>query len=715
MTITAPITAPTVELRVLGTPSVTRAGRATKLHNKAIALLAYLALEGRTPRRYLATLLWPAAPDALNNLAVTKNHIITELGQVLESNQEQLSLNQNLVSDVSIWLSQPDQSTWSLYQGEFLQHLRLREWKSGLGEEFEEWIEQQRARLAQMRLDRALGFGNSAIKQANWPAAEHWLAIASSDNHNPSEEASRKLLLLAGLAGRGESAATVFMALEQNLQASGVGKASAITRQALVLAQSNNKNACLLALRPQPAQPIQSNPATAELTFPLVGRSREWAQMEAAWQLGQTILISGLPGVGKSRLAQQFAASKGTVFKLWGRPGDGAVPYSSHARVFAQVLDLQPDVLLPNWVRREVARILPQLGESPTPITNEGDKLRFYDAKLKFYQNIAPDGWNTQFFDDVQFIDAASTEAGIYLHSQLLPYQPGFPRTIFVFRAGELESWHEKRLRDLVTAGLAVWLDLEPLDTTAIAQFLGHLDAGAAKLDHLAPALAQLTGGNPLLLLETVRSMLEVGVSASGNHLDLPRSSKAIAITQERLARLSRPALRLAWLAAICGEAFDLDLAQSVLDSDLDTLLASLEELERASVLRGLRFSHDLIFEATLANVPASVALLFHSRVLDLLSAKAAPAALQLVHAEGAKRWPAAFDLACQAAQNAHDLFLRRDAALFIEKALALVEKALVHPPAAIIADLLRQLANLQATTAPSDLVSVSMAPPVLL
>jgi hypothetical protein len=105
---------------------------------------------------------------------------------------------------------------------------------------------------------------------------------------------------------------------------------------------------------------------------------------------------------------------------------------------------------------------------------------------------------------------------------------------------------------------------------------------------------------------------------------------------------------------------------------------------------------------------------LFHGRVLDLLSSTGAPTALLLVHAEGAKRWSLAFDLACQAAQQARDLFLQRDAARFSERALALVENALVHPPAGVITDLLHQLANLRATTAPPDLAAASIAPYVL-
>lgn len=65
----------------------------------------------------------------------------------------------------------------------------------------------------------------------------------------------------------------------------------------------------------------------------LIGREAAWAQLEAAWgQLeaawaaGQTIYVTGAPGVGKTRLAQDFVASKGRALYLPGHPGAEQVP-----------------------------------------------------------------------------------------------------------------------------------------------------------------------------------------------------------------------------------------------------------------------------------------------------------------------------------------------------------------------------------------------------
>ncbi|MFC6668551.1 hypothetical protein ACFP9V_26160 [Deinococcus radiopugnans] len=60
--------------------------------------------------------------------------------------------------------------------------------------------------------------------------------------------------------------------------------------------------------------------------------------MEAAWAAGQTILLLGPAGVGKTRLMQEFLAAKGTYLPLEARPGDATVPYAATIRMLRRVL-----------------------------------------------------------------------------------------------------------------------------------------------------------------------------------------------------------------------------------------------------------------------------------------------------------------------------------------------------------------------------------------
>jgi DNA-binding SARP family transcriptional activator len=663
-----------IELNFLGTPHImVNRHELVFRTRKALALLAYLALEsGWHDRERLAGLLWPdsAQDQALSSLrkalsflreafetigATSSFPLLVRRDAVAFDSAARYSLDVRLLDRAETEDLAGLEAASRAYRGAFLQDFSLAD-----APEFEAWAEAQRE-VIHSQVGWALGrLAERLARDGRLPEAEAaWRQRLRLDPLNEAQHQDLIQFLLE--SGNRAAALEVFRACKALLKTE--------------LGVEPSEQTLALAGRAR-AAPMKLESGEPEL----VGREREWALLEAAWQRGQTMLISGAPGVGKSRLAFEFAASKGSVFRLWGRPGDAAVPYSTHARVFGQVLALKPDLEMPDWVRLEMSRILPQLGLNPPPLTSDAEKLRFYEAKWVFYSLIAPDGWDVQVFDDVQFVDLPAAEAGIYIHSRLLPYQPGFPRTMFVFRADELEPWVEARLREWVTAGLAVWLDLEPLPEPSVANLLRGINDDH-HLERFAPAMTKFTGGNPLLVLETVRAMLERGVPEDANvALRLPRSDRAQSITVGRLLRLGSIAQSLARLAAISGEAFNLELAVAALNLEPSDLMAALETLERASLMRGLRFTHDLIFEAVLEDIPASVRVALHGCVHDALLASAAPDAVLLIHAQGAGRWLAVFEHAVAAAAQSRDLYLFRDAVRFERMALKVVESDLAHP-----------------------------------
>jgi Bacterial transcriptional activator domain len=130
-----------------------------------------------------------------------------------------------------------------------------------------------------------------------------------------SEEASRLQMRLYYLQGDRGAALGVFEALKTALwQEMGVAPLPAT----LELAQMIERGAALPGSVPVPKAAVLP---TAILRPPvLAGREREWALMEAAWQQGQLIFISGEAGSGKSRLAADFLQSKGSIIRQECRP-----------------------------------------------------------------------------------------------------------------------------------------------------------------------------------------------------------------------------------------------------------------------------------------------------------------------------------------------------------------------------------------------------------
>ncbi|WP_169737198.1 AAA family ATPase, partial [Deinococcus pimensis] len=260
--------------------------------------------------------------------------------------------------------------------------------------------------------------------------------------------------------------------------------------------------------RPAPAARPASSGHVAARPTALVGREDAWARMEAAWAAGQGVVLTGDPGVGKTRLAEEFLEAHGGGLRFEGRPGDAGVPYATHARTYRQVLAALPDLVVEPWVRDELSRIVPSLGGTPGPIDSDERKLRFWDAKARLLGQAVELGVRCLVFDDVQFMDEASIEAGGYIFQQLGWGRPDAPyRTIHIFRRGELTPFQQGMLHVLSTAGLVVIVELDPLGEHDVARLVDQL--GVPGGEGAARDLARLTGGNPLLVLESARALGE--------------------------------------------------------------------------------------------------------------------------------------------------------------------------------------------------------------
>ncbi|MFP2905614.1 AAA family ATPase, partial [Pyxidicoccus sp. 3LFB2] len=360
--------------------------------------------------------------------------------------------------------------------------------------------------------------------------------------------------------------------------------------------------------------------------------------MEAAWEAGQTIILAGEPGVGKTRLAHDFAASRGTHFVLEARPGEQNVPYASHVRLVRQLLARMPEPKLEPWVRRELARLLPDLAGPegpPPPMTDEADRSRFLEANCELLYQLCANV-DVLVADDLQFMDPATAEFAVLMFSRRLTPGPGgrYPRFIDTLRADELAPQAAAAMQQLVTTGLAVVIELEPLPADAVSALLNSLDLPGAK--QLAGDVTRHTGGNPLFITETLKHLLETGGLERGWPEHVPPSGRGQQLIQQRLERLSPAALQVARLASLARTHFGLELASEVLEMPALALATHVAELEGAQIFRGERFTHDLLFEVVRQGVPRSLEALLHRRLAVALELrKAAPAVVAQHWLEG--------------------------------------------------------------------------------
>jgi hypothetical protein len=78
--------------------------------------------------------------------------------------------------------------------------------------------------------------------------------------------------------------------------------------------------------------------------LPFVGRTAEAVRLEEAWCAGSAIVIEGEGGVGKTRLALDFASAHGPYALARCRSGDADIPYASFARALRTLAGPNPEL-----------------------------------------------------------------------------------------------------------------------------------------------------------------------------------------------------------------------------------------------------------------------------------------------------------------------------------------------------------------------------------
>lgn len=678
-------------LRLLGEATLEVEGRPpVRLERRAAGVLAYLALEGPTPRSRLAGLLWPDTPErtARNNLAQTLHRLRqAALGYEAAGGDEVLRLAEGLEADAAQLVLLSFQGRYAEVLGLAGELLRGHDYDDC--PDFADWLVAEREHLLGLWREALAQEAERLERGGDLRAA---LALVSSliQADPVSEEGCRRLMRLYYLLGDRGAALSAYHRLQATLRRE-MGLEPLPETQALAreIAQG--------ALLPAQGPPIRREIPLALLRPPVLsGREREWALLEEARESGKALFVSGEPGIGKSRLMLDFAASWGRWFLIEARPGDAAVPFTTMARGLAQALRDHPALPLPGWVGLELSRLLPALAEGPPPPLRsavvEADKLHLLAALGEVMRLLGEAGVMTLALDDLQYMDPASFEAAVHLIQRSLSPQPGpFPRVISSFRSGELSPWALTTVQQLVKADLILQVELEPLSPQAVGQLLETLDLPGLDPAGLAPLLSRHTGGNPLFTLETLRALWQSGgLQRPPERFPIPHRVKEL--IAHRIETLSPAALRLAQVAVVAGEGFDLELAARVLAAEPLDLAEPWAELEAAQILREGRFAHDLMREGVLEGIPAPVQAHLHRQVALALEQTGAHPAHVARHwllaneAEKAARW---WLLASRYYQNRS---LYAEALAMLEEALACGQEGAARAEARLLmADIYRE------------------------
>jgi predicted ATPase len=464
-----------------------------------------------------------------------------------------------------------------------------------------------------------------------------------------------------------------------------------------------------------------------------VGRQAELAALggalrEAVRGRGSVVLVTGEPGLGKTRLVHECRrrAPAGTVW-LEGRCASYAssTPYSLYQQLLANWAKVTPDQ--PERVIRPALEgvlaaaggrdVLPQL-ERMMGLSAGAALGRMSPGEL---QRATFAAWRT-------VVSRLVAAAPVVLVLEDLHWADPTSLRLTLDLAGLATG---RRLLILATSrtpleGPALRVDLEPLPEAAEeelarsligalsagAQSAGASDAGASR--EVLDAVRASADGNPLFLEERLASLLETRtlVRAEDGWRLIQTAGTQVPQVLERLvrARVDRlsPAARDAVRpASVLGTEFPLSLLDAVCAPCLEAALAELCERDLLRQVTAkpepiYRFRHALIQEAVYNSLLGTERRLLHGRAAWALEAAAAGrtedvAAVLGRHFAAAGETALALRYYEQAGDYATDAFANDEALTSFRAALALARgPALDGPPEAgnTAADLLAKLAS---------------------
>jgi class 3 adenylate cyclase/predicted ATPase len=370
----------------------------------------------------------------------------------------------------------------------------------------------------------------------------------------------------------------------------------------------------------------------------LVGRDEEIAMLMRRWERaqrgdGQLVMIVGEPGLGKSRLIEEFHNRLSEVPHTWTEWN------------CSQLLQNTPMHPIAEWGRQRFGgvdvpaeRRLEELESSLAhvkldPTANAPLLAPLLDIPLppEHVASLAPDeSRRRQLAALTNWVVAAAQTQAIVLALEDVHWAD--PTTIDVLR-GIAERGALAPLFVLITARpefRPAWgmrshhstISLAPLDRDQVRDMVVELCARHTLPTEVIENVAERTGGVPLFVEEVTRLLLERGTQ--GGIQAVPPT-----LQQSLTARLDRlgPAREVAQIGSVIGRDFSYPLLRAVAGLENSPLQTALDRLAEADILsvQGLppnsdyRFTHSLIQDAAYENLLKGRRQLLHQRVAEVL------------------------------------------------------------------------------------------------
>jgi DNA-binding SARP family transcriptional activator len=591
---------------------------------KVRALLAYLACHRHRAfsRDHLAGLLWPereadGARHALRQAIYNLRAKLPDSEAVLLSSHQEVGLHPQ--ADCWVDVEEFEESlrqgagrsvdphllstAVQLYRGEFLASFFVKDSPA-----FEDWMLGEQVRLRDAAVDVLRRLIESYRRRGEYRFGVHY-ARRLVTLEPLSEEAHRDLMRLCALAGQRSRALAQYEELLKVLRDELGVEPLAETR---ALYESILSEAVKEGTVESPAEPIGP-------IIPLVGRGGAYSHLREGWARAlagsvQLTLIAGERGIGKTRLIKSFLDAttssrrcivlKGACYEL-----SPLVPYQLFLQVLrgalAEEVEAVEEVLAPvsTEVLEDLIRLVPGLRDlrpelpAPGPLTLPEERRRLFSSVGLFLEGLVQRGDPLiLFLDDLHLADRDTLDLLVFLFTRL----EGAIWIVAACRSEEMDWEHplNQLVRRGEKEGRATRHEVDRLETLALEEIAEAL-VGEAQAAELAAFLEEKTAGLPLMVTELVNYLWDEGILTARvpGPWTLPRSLREIVVPEDldevirrRIRRLPNSTRRLASLAAIFGQTFDIQLLQEAADEHAMVVEIGIDVLLKRWLIR--QFAH---------------------------------------------------------------------------------------------------------------------------
>ena len=378
------------------------------------------------------------------------------------------------------------------------------------------------------------------------------------------------------------------------------------------------------------------------LDSPMVGRERELARLRQTFEAAiadrscQLFTILGTPGVGKSRLVEEFLGSLGEATVLRGRclPYGEGITFFPVGEVVKEAAGLD-DFDAPDEIERKICAVLGTDGPACSTLAQlfaaadrDSSVEETFWAVRSFLEAVAKTAPLALVFDDIHwgeptFLDLIEHITGWAREAPILVLCVARPELL-----DERAGWGRGTLN-------ATTISLEPLSDDECGDLIGNLLGRAALPDEARVRILAAAEGTPLFVEEMLSMLIDDGSLArdgdrwvaTGPLVDLRVPPTIQALLAARLDQLTGDERAAIQRAAVCGKQFHVGAVAALLDGgEVQPILMS---LVRRDVLRpdrsslagqdAFRFRHQLIRDAAYEAAPKALRAELHERFADWL------------------------------------------------------------------------------------------------